>query len=210
MPSLPSRSDLQTYLGITGDATLIDQLLPIGVALAERDTGRVFSAASNTQTKYSSNGQALISIHDRPISDPSRTVTWNGATLVEGTNAWFLPDRRDPNISTALQIRTFDTGRADWYKADPQWFDKNLDNPRYPIGYPLDIIVNGIIGHPFPKADLAGAILILDAYLYWRAKSGATGAAFTLTGEEVSLSETPPEYQSFVRDWRVRLAVANV
>lgn len=212
MPSLPSVSDVKTYLGLTGsgDDSLIAQLLPIGLAMAEKDTGRTFSAASNTQTKYSSNGEALIAIHDRPVSDPSRTITWNGATLTEGTNAWFLPDRRDPNISTALQIRQFDTGRADWYKADPQWFDKNLDNPRYPIGSPLDIVVNGIIGHPFPNASVTGAILILDAYLYWRAKSGATGAAFTLTGEEVSLSETPPEYQAFVRDWRVRLAVANV
>jgi len=213
--SLPTRSDLKTYLGLTSttDDALIDQLLPIGLALAERDTGRTFASGSNTTTTYSSNGDALIAIHDRPVSDPSRVVTWQGATLTTtGTsaNAWFLPDRRDQNISTQLQIRPFDTGRADWFKADPMWFDKNLDVRRWPAGMPNDISITGIIGHPFPRNEVSGGILILDAYLYWRAKSGATGAAFAITGEEVSLAQTPPEYQEFVRTWRVRTAVAGV
>jgi hypothetical protein len=210
--SLPALADLKTYLGLTGsgDDALIAQLLPIGVAIAERDTGRTFASGSNTATTYSTNGMAMIPIHDRPVDDPSRTVTWNGATLVEGTNAWFLPDRRDPHISVNLQIRPFDTSRADWYKADPQWFDKNLDNPRYPVGAPNDLVISGILGHPFPRSEVSGAILVLDAFLYWRAKSGATGAAFSITGESVSLAETPPEYQMFVRNWRVNLGVASV
>lgn len=210
--SLPTRSDLKTYLGLTGsgDDGLIDQLLPIGLAMAERDTGRTFASGSNTTTTYSSDGNALIGIADRPTTDPSRVVTWQGATLIEGTNAWFLPDRRDPNISTTLQIRQFDTGRGDWYKADPYWFDKNLDRPRYALGTPLDVSITGVIGHPFPRNEVSGAILILDAFLYWRAKSGATGAAYAITGESVSLAETPPEYQDFVRTWKVRTAVAGV
>ena len=210
--SLPTQSDLKTYLGLTGtgDDTLIAQLLPIGLAMAERDTGRTFASGSNTTRTYSTNGDALIAIHDRPFTDPSRVVSWNGATLIEGTNAWFLPDRRDQNISTSLQIRTFDVGRAEWYKADPQWFDKNLDHPRYPVGSPNDLTISGVIGHPFPRDEVSGAILILDAFLYWRAKSGATGSAYTITGEEILLSQTPPEYQDFVRTWRIRTAVASV
>lgn len=210
--SLPTRSDLKAYLGLTttNDDALIDQLLPIGLGLAERDTGRTFASGSNTTRTYSTNGDAVVQIHDRPVSDPSRVITWNGATLTEGTNAWFLPDRRDPNISTTLQIRQFDTTRGDWFKADPMWWDKNLDSWRFPLGSPNDLSITGIIGHPFPRNEVSGAILILDAYLYWRAKSGATGAAFTLTGEEVSLANTPPEYQEFVRQWRLRTAVANI
>lgn len=210
--SLPTRSDLKAYLGLTttNDDALIDQLLPIGLGLAERDTGRTFASGSNSQTTYSSNGDALIPIHDRPVTDPSRSVTWNGTTLVEGTTCWFLPDRRDPNISIALQIRRFDTSRIDWYKADPQWFDKNLDRPRYPMGSPNDVIVNGIIGHPFPRSEVSGAILVLDAYLFWRAKSGSSGSAYDISGEAVSLASTPPEYQEFVRTWRVQSGVASV
>ena len=209
---LPTRSDLKTYLGLTStsDDTLIDQLLPIGLGLAERDTGRTFASSSNTTRTYSSNGDAVISIHDRPMTDASRVITWQGATLVEGTNAWLLPDRRDPNISTSLQIRTFDTSRAEWYKSDPDWWDKNLDSGRWPLGMPSDISITGIIGHPFPRNEVSGAILILDAFLYWRAKSGASGATFSLTGDPVSLALTPPEYQDFVRTWRVSRAVAGV
>ena len=210
--SLPTSSDLKSYLGLTTttDDTLIAQLIPIGLGMAERDTGRTFASGSNTTRTYSSNGDALIAIHDRPVTDPSRVVTWQGATLVEGTNAWFLPDRRDPNISTSLQIRQFDSGQWDWYKADPFWFDKNLDRRRYPLGMPQDISITGIIGHPFPRNEVSGAILILDAYLYWRAKSGSSGSAYDLAGQAVSLAETPPEYQDFVRTWKVRTAVAGV
>ena len=210
--SLPTRSDLKTYLGLTGtgDDGLIDQLLPIGLGMAERDTGRTFASSSNTNLRYSTNGDVVIQIHDRPVTDPSRVVTWNGATMTEGTNVWFLPDRRDPNISIHLQLRPFDTSRADWFKADPFWWDKNLDNGRLGTGIPQDLSITGIVGHPFPRSEVSGAILILDAFLYWRAKSGATGAAYAITGESVSLAETPPEYQDFVRTWRVGLGVASV
>jgi hypothetical protein len=213
MPSLPSVTDVKTYLGLTGtgDDALIAERLATAISQAERDTGRTISAASNTTTRYSSNNEALIGIHDRPYVDGSRTVTWNGATLTEGVNCWFLPDRRDQNISTQLQIRYFNTNRSDWYKVDPMWWDKNLDNGRgYGVGQPNDIVVAGIVGMPFPKSDVNGAILVLTAFLYWRAKSGATGTAYTITGEEVALTETPPEYQAFVKDWRIHTAVSSV
>ena len=213
MPSLPSVTDVKTYLGLTGssDDALITERLATAISMAERDTGRTISASSNASRTYSTNGEALIGIHDRPFTDASRVITWNGATMVEGTNVWFLQDRRDSNDTTQLQIRVFDTNRWDWYKADPNWFDKNLDNPRlYQGGLPNDLVITGIVGMPFPKQDVVGAILVLTAFLYWRAKSGATGAAFTITGEEVTLAETPPEYQAFVRDWRIHTAVSSV
>ena len=209
---LPTRSDLKAYLGLTttADDALIDQLLPIGLGLAERDTGRTFATGSNRSTTYSSNGQTVVAIHDRPMVDASRTVTWQGASLTEGTSAWFLPDRRDPNITTSLQLRHFDTSVAGWYKADPQWWDKNLDRLSWPAGQPNDLVIGGIIGHPFPRDEVSGAILILDAFLYWRAKSGASGFAFNLTQDPVSLAQTPPEYQDFVRNWRINAGVASV
>lgn len=211
MPPLPSRADLKTYLGLTTnvDDGLIDALLPVGLAQAERDTGRTFASGSNSTTVYSSGNEALVSIHDRPYVDPSRTVSWNGVALIEGTNAWFLPDRRNPAITISLQLYVF-TDRADAYKADPQWFDKNLDRWWARGALPNDITITGVSGHPFPSADVTGAILVLDAWLYWRAKSGASGTVSTVTGEAIQLSDTPPEYQAFVRDWRVRNAVASV
>src|SRR6185436_16405825 len=98
---LPTVSDLKTYLGITGtqDDALLAQTIVDAVGKAERDTGRTFAAASNVTTRYSTDGQSSLIIHDRPYADPSRTVQLGGASMTEGTGVWFLPDRRDQNIT---------------------------------------------------------------------------------------------------------------
>jgi len=208
---LPTVSDLKTYLGITGaqDDALLAQCIIDAVGKAERDTGRVFAAASNVRTTYSTDGQAWLTVHDRPFTDPSRTVTIDGVTSTEGTNVWFLPDRRDQNITASVQLRYFDRSRPDWYKSDPYWFDKNLDSPRYGSGTPNDLVITGIIGHPFPDDDVVGAIRLLEAWLYWNAKSGASGVVQLPTGENLDLEAEPPRYAEFVRNWKIRTAVAS-
>jgi hypothetical protein len=208
---LPTVSDLKTYLGITGaqDDALLAQCIIDAVGKAERDTGRVFAAASNVRTTYSTDGQAWLMVHDRPFTDPSRTVTIQGVTSTEGTNVWFLPDRRDQNVTASVQLRYFDRSSADWYKADPYWFDKNLDNPRAFGGSPNDLVITGIIGHPFPDDDVVGAIRLLEAWLYWNAKSGASGVVQLPTGENLDLEAEPPRYAEFVRNWKIRTAVAS-
>src|SRR5438552_5407653 len=205
MPPLPSASDVKTYLGLTGtgDDALLAERVNAAIAMAEHDTGRTFSSSSNATRRYSTNNETWLVIDDRPLVDASRTVTWMGSTLVENvTNpqlgqVWFLPDRRDPNITTSVQVRMFDTA-GQWYKADPNWFDKNLDWRRWGSAYPLDLAIAGIIGHPFPAQDVVSNIIVAAAYLYWRAKSGATGTAYNLQSEPVSLDDMPPEYQAFL------------
>lgn len=210
MPSLPSVTDLKTYLGLTGtaDDALLAQVLAAAIGQAEHDTARTFSAASNTATRYSTNLAYSLVIHDRPYTDASRTVTLNGVTLVEGTSVWFLPDRRDQNTTTTVQLRVYGVGNLirDFY-----WFDGNHDNPRYMrSGTPNDLVITGIIGQPFPVQDVVSSIEVLAAFRYWRAKAGATGQAYNLAGETISLAETPPEYQDFVKRWRMRTAVDSV
>lgn len=209
MPSLPNAADLKAYLGLTttADDALIAERVQAAIGMAEKDTGRVFASSSNKTRLYSSNGESLVSVSDRPMTDASRVVTWLGATMTEGTNCWFLPDRRDPDNTTTLQIKPFETVGA-WWRADPMWFDKNLDRRYYPVGMPNDLSIAGIEGIPFPRAEVVGAITVLAAFLYWRAKSGATGVAYDTSGTPITLSETPPEYQAFVREWKHSTAVA--
>jgi hypothetical protein len=211
MPPLPDRIALKTYLGITGsqDDVLLEQVIVDAVGKAERDTGRTFASASNTVTRYSTDGQSSLIIHDRPYTDPSRTVQLSGVTMTEGTGVWFLPDRRDQNITATIQLKYYDRTRGDWYKADPYWFDKNLDNPRYLSGSPNDLVITGVSGHPFPDDDVVGAIRLLEAWLYWNAKSGASGVVQLPTGESLDLEAEPPRYQEFVRNWRIRTAVSS-
>ena len=209
--SLPTVADLKTYLGITGsqDDTLLAQTITDAVGKAERDTGRTFATASNTTTTYSTDGQSSIVIHDRPYADATRLVTLGGVTMTEGTGVWFLPDRRDQRITATIQLKYYDRTRPDWYKADPFWFDKNLDNPRYFSGTPNDLVIQGIIGHPFPADDIVGSIRLLEAWLYWNAKSGASGVIQLPTGESLDLEAEPPRYTEFVRNWRIRTAVVS-
>jgi hypothetical protein len=209
--ALPTVADLKTYLGITGaqDDVLLAQTIVDAVGKAERDTGRVFAAASNVRTTYSTDGQSSLIIHDRPFTDATRTVTIDGVTSTEGTNVWFLPDRRDQNVTATVQLRYYDRSRPDWYKLDPFWFDKNLDSPRYLAGTPNDLVITGVIGHPFPSQDVVGSIRLLEAWLYWNAKSGASGVVQLPTGEALDLEAEPPRYAEFVRNWKIRTAVAS-
>jgi hypothetical protein len=207
MPTMPTTSDIKTYLGITGaqDDVLIAASLADAIGKAERDTGRTFSAASNVTRTYSTDGQSSMVIHDRPFTDASRTVRINGVSYTEGTNVWFLPDRRDQNITATIQLKYYGSP----YVRDFNWFDGNHDDPRYlAYGTPNDLVITGIIGHPFPSADVVGAIRLLAAWLYWNAKSGASGVVQLPTGENLDLSETPARYSDFVNTWKIKTAVA--
>ena len=75
-PPLVSLADLKTYLGLTGtaDDSLIASCASNASIMVERDTGRVFAVSSNVTRKYSSNGEASIVIHDRPVTDTTRPV----------------------------------------------------------------------------------------------------------------------------------------
>jgi hypothetical protein len=208
MPAMPTTTDIKNYLGMTGaqDDALIAQVLSDAIGKAERDTGRTFAAASNTTTTYSTDGQASLVIHDRPFTDASRTVRINGVSYTEGTNVWFLPDRRDQRITATIQLKYYDRGGV---VRDFNWFDGNHDAPRFQAyGTPNDLVITGIVGHPFPDDDVVGAIRVLAAWLYWNAKSGASGVVQLPTGENLDLTEVPGRYIDFVQNWRIRTAVA--
>jgi hypothetical protein len=208
----PSLADIKTYLGITGtgDDALISSSLLSAVAQAETDTGRRFASSSNTNQVWSTDGQTLVRIYDVPRVDPSRTVTLSGVTLTENTNVWFLPDRRNGDISTTVQLFAFDR-TGDWYKSDPMWWDKNLDTLFGRYGsMPLDFSLTGIRGHPFWRDDVTEQVKFLTAWFYWRAKSGASGVIQLPGGQEIDLGAEPLSSPQFVANWAVRTQVSSV
>lgn len=211
--SIVSLAEVKTYLGLTGtqDDQLLSSLIGAAEAKMERDTGRAFAYSSNTTRTYSSDGNASITVRDLPANGSNtRTVTLNGASLGNGQGYWLLPDRRNPDVSTTLQIRIFDTSRPDWFKSDPDWWDKNLDRWRFPMGLPNDVVVSGPEGHPNPQGDVVNMAKAMTALLYYQTKAGASGTVQTPAGDTIDLTSDPIGYADFVRDWRVRTAVQSV
>lgn len=204
-------TEIKTYLGKTGtdDDLLIASIASNASAMAERHTGRIFGVSSNVTLRYSTDAQSSLTIHDHPYNDATRTVSLGGAAMTEGSSVWFLPDRRNPDVSITIQLRPYDTSQADWYKAVPNWWDANMDSPRYlASGAPNDLVIVGTVGHPVTPGDVKAGTLELAGYLYWRAKGGASSFAELLTGTEVDLALLPMAYQVMVQNWKVRTAVA--
>jgi len=209
---LVTLTELKTYLGKTGtdDDVLLASVASNATAMAENDTGRIFAVSSNVTHRYSTDGQRSLVIHDRPYNDATRVVTLQGVTMTEGTDVWFLTDRRNPDVAANIQIQYYDTAAGDWYLAHAGWFDANLDSARLRGGTPNDLVVVGTVGHPSTPGDVKAAVLELAAWLYWRAKGGSSSYVDTLTGTEVDLSYLPMAYQVMVKTWTIRTAVAVV
>jgi hypothetical protein len=206
-----SLTDIKTYLGKTGtdDDLLIASIASNASAMAERDTGRIFSVTSNVTTRYSTDGQTSLVIHDRPVNDATRTVTQLGAPLTENTNVWFLADRRNPDVTATVQLRAYN---RDWFAHSFAWFDANLDSGRFQAGTgtPNDLVITGTVGHPVTPGDVKQATLELAGWLYWRAKGGASSLVDTLSGTDIDLSLLPMTYQVMVRNWKIHTFVAGV
>lgn len=207
---LVSLPDLKDRLGITGtaDDVLLASCASNASVIAARDTGRIFAVSSNVTRRYSTDGQASLTVVDMPYNDDTRVVTLQGAEITQDTNYWLLPDRRNPDVATTIQVRFFD--RPDYYKSDPNWWDKGLDRRRYAAGSPNDLVITGVVGHPAIPADVAEAVLELAAWLYYKAKAGASAYATAPDGTQTDLADYPPIYRAFVDHWRIRTGVGVV
>lgn len=209
----PTYAEVKTFLQIpvattTHDA-LIQSLIPAAVASLERLSGRTISASSNQSRLYSTDGSSALVIHDRPFTDPSRTVVLNGVTQTENQGYWMLPDRRYAEITAFIQLQAFN-GYMN-YKADPEWWDKNLDTyyAKYNTGMPLDLQITGIIGMPTISDDTKHAITSMTAYLF-KLKDASANTIYTPDGAVLDMGDLPANVQQWIVNWRIRTAVALV
>lgn len=215
MPVIPSRSEVKAFLQIPVSTTthdaLIDSLIPAAVGTLERMSGRQISASSNVQTTYSTDGSSSLVIHDRPYTDPSRSVQLDGTTLTENQDVWFIQDRRDPNVTATIQLRQF-TGSGEWWKADPDWFNKNLDiwARRWgESGMPNNLTITGIIGMPLITYDTHHAIIEMTGYLF-KQKDAAGNVTFSPEGAILDIQDLPTPVQAWLINWRIRTAVSVI
>lgn len=212
MQPLVTLPELKTYLGLTGtqDDLLLASVASNATHIAEQDTSRRFAVTSNVRRTYSTDGNASLVVHDMPLADGSRVVTFNGSALTADSDYWLLPDRRNPAIATTIQLRHFDAG---WFAHHAGWFDRNYDRRPWYAGTPNDLVIDGVEGHPTHtlRLDVKQKVTELAALLYWQAKAGRTGFITAPDGTDVDLTQDrPADWERFVNDWRIRTAVAGV
>jgi len=209
-------AELRTYLDITattGRASTANLDLLIGAAsdFLERETGRIITAsASNTARTFSTFGAAAVTIPDlRTVS----SVTLQDTALVVDSTYYLIPARQQPvageTIYTGIQFRAYD--RYD-YRANPEWFDRNLDHWRWRTGYslPNDLVITGLWGHTSVPAQWKLATLVLAGYSYKRPDSLLANVAITPEGGLLNYGDMPPEVHELIASWRLTEQVVSV
>lgn len=192
--------------GTTGQWSnaLIGSNIAAASANLQRWTRRQFEHSSNlavTRT-FTTNGAAYLPIPDlRPGG--TTTATLQGTDLEENTTLWFIPDQSHPEVYIGVQLRAF--GRYD-YRSNPEWFDRNLDHPRWRGStLPNDLVITSDRWGWFPyPTELIHATAVLAGYYTLRSDALLGGAVNRLEqGVIFDLSQLPIEVQNFVDAWKV-------
>jgi hypothetical protein len=206
--------DFMEWTNTTGrkSSTNLGVLLNAASDFLERRTGRLITASgSNTTRRFTTHGRAYVSIPDlRSISSDPDPITLQGTTLVADSTYYLVPSRQDPDIYVGVQLRAFGTGS---YLANPDWFDRNLDQQwarsgGYESSLPNDLVITGLWGHTFTPADWRMAIYALAGYYYQHADALFSGARATPEGFLLNLDAMPSEVRDLIADWSLADQVA--
>lgn len=172
----------------------------------EKATGRIFRDESALTLKFTTNGQASVYI---PGLRTASAVTLNGATLTADSSYWLIPDVQQTGVALAIQVRPFDRGGdGTWYLGIPDWFERNLDSPKWSTRYtdgslPNDLSIAGAWG--YTDATLPEPVrrntARLAAFYTLRSDALLSGARATEAGI-FDLSNLPIEVQAFIHDWK--------
>jgi hypothetical protein len=201
--TLIAPAQVRAYLNITATTgqysdALIGSNINTATAFLQRKTGRQFEWQGSNHTKvFTTNGKAAITIPDLAFA---HDVTLQGSTLTANSTYYLIPDPRTSGIYTGLQLRPF--GRYD-YRSNPQWFDRNLDNPRWDLGstLPNDLSITGEWGYQTVPSDVLMAVTILAAYYTKFPDAIISGGIQTTEGTVVI--GFPDPVQAFIEDWRL-------
>lgn len=172
----------------------------------ERATGRIFRDEPALTLKFTTNNQAAVFL---PGLRTAGTVSLNGAGLTVDSSYWLIPDVQQTGVATGIQLRPFTRGNNDnWYLGIPDWFERNLDSPKWNAGYrngslPNDLVIAGAWGYadanlpePIRDANTRDA-----AWLTLRSDALLSNARATEAGI-FDLSNRPTEVQQFIASWK--------
>lgn len=216
MSQFATAAELRSYLDVsstTGRAsdTNLNLFLQSASDFLERSTGRLIaSSPSNTQRTFSTFGQAAITIPDLRVAS---TVTLQSTSLIADSTYWLIPSRQQPEtgvtVYTGIQFRAYSTYD---YRSNPEWFDRNLDNWRWPGGYalPNDLVISGLWGWTTTPPQWKLATLVLAGYEYKRPDSLLANVAITPEGGVLNYGDLPPEVGELIAMWRLGDTVVSI
>lgn len=209
MSQFATAAELRSYLDVastTGRAsdTNLNLMLQAASDFLERATGRIIaSSPSNTQRTFSTMGRAAMTIPDlRTVS----AASLQGTTLTADSTYWLIPSRQQPvsgdPIYTGIQLHAY--SRWD-YRANPEWFDRNLDRWRWQGGYslPNDLVITGLWGWANTPPQWKLATLVLAGYEYKRPDSLLANVAITPEGGVLNYGDMPPEVSELIDMWKL-------
>lgn len=214
-PAFCSVASVREYMRLnsaSSDSAYSDDTINSNIRAAAylmmKKTGRIFQDTT-VSLKYTTNGKPYIPL---PGMRSVSSVTQQGTALVADSTYYLIPDPMQSGLYTAIQLRGFGAARSDgpWYLHNPEWFDRDLDNPRYfPQGQwtslPNDLVVAGSAG--YLDADMPETVRhvnkVLAVFFTKRPDAILSGAVSTPDGSSFDLSGYPIEFQDFVREWKV-------
>jgi hypothetical protein len=177
----------------------------------ERATNRIFRDETALTLKFTTYGNASVYL---PGLRTSTSILFNSSTLVDGTSCWLIPDVQQTGQSLAINVRPYDSSGS--YLQYPDWFDRNLDSPKWQSlrdrgGLPNDLVIAGAWGYTdaLLPAPVRQAASDLAAFFCLRSDALLSGARATENGI-YDLSNWPIEVQAFVSDWKSGPQVVGV
>ena len=154
-PAIVSAADVRSYLNVTGTTgNYSDGAIGSNINAAweflERSTKRWFGNRPGVTLTLTSQGTTSVTI---PGFRTITSVTQQGTALVLDSTYYRIPDAQQSGVYTAIQLRGFGS-RSDGpgYLSNPEWFDRDLDHPRYAYGgfaysLPNDLVIVGDGGY---------------------------------------------------------------
>lgn len=154
----------------------------------ERETSRQFDVQTGVTKTLTSNGRPVVSIPDLRAAT---SVTLQGSALDADESYWLLPDTRHSGVYVNLQLRAFGSD----YRANPQWFDRNLDQPWYGqgSGLPNDLAITGDWGWVDKPDELLLGVKALAAWITKRADAVLSGGVTDQAGNVFDYQQWPVE-----------------
>lgn len=203
-----SAQQVRDYLSITSTSgqfstALIGSNINAAFGFLQHRTRRQFEwQGSNVSKTFSTEGRAYLTIPDL-ISASS--VTLSSVALVANQTYWFHPDARQSGVFTGIQVQQFGArygGHS--YLANPEWFDRNLDNPRYANSYsPNDLVIIAQWGWLTYPPELLWATTVMAGWITKRPDAILSGGIQTPEGAIFDLSQLPVEVKAFIADWKI-------